>query len=630
MAEYGYPPNGDGGLFALGTFGDITRGVWRVLTDVRPLPDNGYWDATRVIDGTINEFPYFSFLFADLHPHMIALPFTTAALLVALGVLLARRWPGLGDANASPPEPDGSLFRATQGWRALVRSVPWRLALDRAALVGLAALVTGALYPLNTWDFPTYVVILAGAFLLLEAIVGVVVPESPAPAAVASPQLGGGSAGSAQWLPSWNSRTAASPPQRRVAWHLTYATLRRAVIWAMGTIVLGRLLFWPFFAHYESPSRGLRVVAGVGNAARAVPHHPRHAPLFLRQLSPRGARARPCPRAPYSTFCGRSGSAGPTARRGMVAGRWMPRWRWRCGRSPRGRSCCSGPGWVASSCWRCGADRIGWLLVTLLVLTVLVAWKRRHDPVRLFLLGMGALALCLSAAVERYALRGDVGRMNTVFKFYLQVWVLLALAAAVGLVLLIVLYRSALDHPGRVAWVGIAVVLLAAGLIYPAVATSARLHDRLSSLPSTLDGMAYMLHAIYEDQPDGGQPTTYELVRDFEAIRWLEDNVKGSPVILEGITPLYRWGSRVSVYTGLPTVLGWDWHQQQQRAGYDALIESAKRTCRRCSARSARSTPFARSSTSTTSATSMSASWSAPTTTTGRYASSTERSPRGS
>ncbi|NJN97650.1 MAG: hypothetical protein HC875_28005 [Anaerolineales bacterium] len=42
-----------------------------------------YWDPTRVIPATINEFPYFSFLFADLHPHMIGLPFTVLLLSLA-------------------------------------------------------------------------------------------------------------------------------------------------------------------------------------------------------------------------------------------------------------------------------------------------------------------------------------------------------------------------------------------------------------------------------------------------------------------------------------------------------------------------------------------------------------------
>ena len=84
----------------------------------------------------------------------------------------------------------------------------------------------------------------------------------------------------------------------------------------------------------------------------------------------------------------------------------------------------------------------------------------------------------------------------------------------------------------------------------------------------TLDGTAFIENSIYLD-PEG---VNIDLSYDYEAIQWLKHNVVGSPIILEGVTPSYRWGSRISVYTGLPTIIGWQWHQKQQRWDYQSDV----------------------------------------------------------
>jgi uncharacterized membrane protein len=89
-----------------------------------------------------------------------------------------------------------------------------------------------------------------------------------------------------------------------------------------------------------------------------------------------------------------------------------------------------------------------------------------------------------------------------------------------------------------------------------------RLPGVSDSLPLTLDGMAYMQYGRYQENI-----VDMDLSADYRAIRWMQENVSGSPVIVEANSRnLYRWYSRFTIYTGLPGVVGWEWHQQQQRA----------------------------------------------------------------
>jgi len=57
---------------------------------------------------------------------------------------------------------------------------------------------------------------------------------------------------------------------------------------------------------------------------------------------------------------------------------------------------------------------------------------------------------------------------------------------------------------------------------------------------------------------------------EYEAIRWLNDNVRGTPVILEAVGDAYSDYARISSRTGLPTVIGWPSHERIWR-GWDEL-----------------------------------------------------------
>ncbi|MCL5025214.1 MAG: DUF2298 domain-containing protein, partial [Chloroflexi bacterium] len=135
-------------------------GLWATLFLGRPfpIPTDWYWASSRVYTGVavVNEFPYFTFLYADLHAHMIAFPFALLALGAAVNALKGRARDGadgLADGPAVPP---------ARRWR------DWGRLFDWEGLLGLAvaALAIGVLAPVNSWDFPTYLAIFGLALLI--------------------------------------------------------------------------------------------------------------------------------------------------------------------------------------------------------------------------------------------------------------------------------------------------------------------------------------------------------------------------------------------------------------------------------------------------------------------------------
>ena len=120
------------------SFSATSPGGVQFLEDFGRFATYDWWAPSRVIDGTANEFPYFSFLLADLHAHMLVTPFTLVC--IGYAVQLALHGPPAFPSDRPPR-----------------RAV---------AELGLAALVLGVLYPTNSFDFPTAVAIGAGALVL--------------------------------------------------------------------------------------------------------------------------------------------------------------------------------------------------------------------------------------------------------------------------------------------------------------------------------------------------------------------------------------------------------------------------------------------------------------------------------
>ncbi len=111
----------------------------------------------------------------------------------------------------------------------------------------------------------------------------------------------------------------------------------------------------------------------------------------------------------------------------------------------------------------------------------------------------------------------------------------------------------------------VATIAIAMSLFYPIFATRPRMEERFAGHPGnpgTLNAYEWMEYGTII----GGNDDVITFDGDLDAIEWFNDNVEGSPVIMEATIGPYRGnGSRISINTGLPAVIGWGNHETQQR-----------------------------------------------------------------
>jgi len=465
--------------------GAVLAGAKEVLSGQTELPgDNARWyfEASRPIlhdgpDTPIAEFPFFSFLYADMHPHLLTMPVYGLALGWVASLLLL---------------PLGKMKRR-----------------DQAVSLILAGLIFGVFRASHTWDFPVFLAL--GALIIAWNV--------------------------------WQTRTGT--PRHIIAVLFGYE---------LAFVGLAVAFYYPFSQWFKTEYVSLELW--------------------------KGART---PLVDYLFVFGLSLFVMITLMVRDLQTETRNAYRW----------------WTATNFKKhipayliLVASAIGMVLlwnfhyqvlilgIPLLVgIAYLIFFKRgisTFERVIWFLFGMG---IAITLLVEVVVLKGDVGRANMVFRMYLEAWFIFGIAISAALVELLT-KMAAWRLWLKIAWGSVLGILVLIAVSYSLVATPKKIADRwpdIQEVANTLDGAAYMQG---DASPENGQaPTIYNdegrpinITMDNGAIKFMQENIKGSPVIVEGHTEEYRWGSRYSIYTGLPSVIGWSWHTRQHNSLIDGSV----------------------------------------------------------
>ncbi len=450
-------------------------------------PDNFFgssWRPTRLgSDWNFLEFPSFSFLLGDLHPHVLALPFKALAAAFGFALLLADELPRPGR---------------------------WRGGL---ALYLLAALSIGVLIIVHPWDFPVFATL---AVLMLVA----------------------------RWF-----------RRRDSDW-------RTGALQAGGLVALALICYAPYYfsasGSVQSPFiqptevffRHSAEVPSLNAEGMFLPFQ--HFLLFWTPLM--------LPSALFVWYC--------LANRGWNGVR-------RYGLNAAAGVAVLPLAWAIAVLARHGASGLraeldirgpGWLTVVVTGLLLAATLAALADEIvgdddsagdhgRIFLLGAIAVGVLLVYGPELFYIRdSSLTRANTTFKLWYCAWTLLSVSGAVGGLYALVQWRPVAPAP-RVLLpfaAGLCTVVVAGALIYPAYSSFNRTNEFKGEAGQarTLDGLAF----LKQSDPD-----------EYGAAAWLNGHVPGVKTVLEAYGDSYSVDGRIASRTGLPSVIDWEFHEQQQR-----------------------------------------------------------------
>ncbi|WP_128478042.1 DUF2298 domain-containing protein [Halorussus pelagicus] len=451
---------------------DSTSGT--LLTE--GLSEFGYWAPSRVIPGTINEFPLFAFLNGDLHGHMLSTPFLLS--IAALGFAYYRTGP--------------SALRRRQ-----------------MLVFGVLPIVVGLLGLVNVWSFPTALGVVWLAVLFAPATPTSLFPgvsTDERDARRDAERTDGGESASATGTATQSAGRLVLDEARRIggAFAVTGVVAAAAVAW-VAPFVFGILL-------RSATNRSLAVLPEQSSAVGLLLVHGAFLLVFAAFLWPRA----------------RTALAVRPARAGLLALA------------------------VAAFAWQLGYPvlvlvvpllAVGWLLLR----TVGGRTERGvgYETV-LIVAGTGLVTLVEFVYVQDNAIGG---RFNTVFKVYMQVWVLWATAAGAALASLVSsagpadwrLPALGIDRKGVMT--GVAALLVVSTALYGALALGGHFTSEANRIDDpTLAGKAY----VEDDHPD-----------EAAAIKWLDDRAGQPHIVSPPGREVYSWSSPAASLTGLPTVVGW-------------------------------------------------------------------------